>query len=44
MDRNTLRSAVAASVSAFWSLVTAVFLGDTTGDASDNRWQIDPNG
>jgi hypothetical protein len=40
MDRNTLGSAVAASVSAFWSFLRAVFLADTT----DNRWTIDPDG
>jgi hypothetical protein len=40
MDRNTLGSAVAASISAFWSFLSTVFLGDTT----DNGWQIDPDG
>ncbi len=42
MDRKSLGSAVAASVSAFWSFFSAVFLGDATD--SDNGWQIDPNG
>jgi hypothetical protein len=42
MNRKSLGSAMAASVSALWSLFSAVFLGDTTG--SDNGWQIDPNG
>jgi hypothetical protein len=32
------------SFSAFWRFLSAVFLGDTTGDAPDNGWQIDPNG
>jgi hypothetical protein len=27
-------------VSAFWSFLSVVFLGDT----ADNRWTIDPNG
>jgi hypothetical protein len=27
-------------VSAFWSFLSAVFLGDAT----DNRWTIDPDG
>jgi hypothetical protein len=42
MVRNSLGSAMAASVSAFWSFFAIVFLGDMTD--TDNGWQIDPNG
>ncbi len=44
MDSKSLGSAVAASVSALWRFLSAVFLPDTTSDTPDNRWQIDPNG
>lgn len=37
MDRNTLGSAVAASASAFWSFLRAVFLADTTDKPLDDR-------
>jgi hypothetical protein len=40
MVHRTLGSTMGAAVGSFWSLLRAVFLGDTT----DNGWQIDPNG